>query len=164
MASKKNLGRMLIMVLTFGLVLYGCSVEVSGGGTTETITYYDYGGVKVPDNAIYELNSSGFYRSTVYYGSRARTLLEIIASYHSASNPGTLHEKKTYTELITWLNNLNLPHEIAAYAKDSITAYCYYGTNNELWVVFAEDVSADYRSATLNGIREGYQQTEAVNK
>jgi hypothetical protein len=134
-------------------------------------TYYDYAGIGVSFEAVNALNASGFYVETVYSGSQARMLLQIIADYPASNSADTLYERRTYSQLISWLDGFNLPHEIATRAADSITAYCYYDRNNNLWAVFAEDVSADYRSAESKSVlerrvtpRNGYPQTPAGNK
>ncbi|MDR2073440.1 MAG: hypothetical protein LBP60_08430 [Spirochaetaceae bacterium] len=154
----------LITILIFLLVL------IVTGCPNDTTDYYDYAGIGVSGDAFSVLNSKGFTQNIVYSGNNAVQLLAIVTTYPASNSNDTYYKKKTYEQLINWLNRFRLPHTIATLAKNSITAFCYYDVKNNLWAVFAEDVSDEYRSITLTGIledtvipKDGYQQKEIAH-
>jgi hypothetical protein len=158
---------LLTLMLVLGLV--GCDDPTKDEQTK--IEYYDYAGVGVSKTADSILGSNGFYLSTVYSGNRASQLLTIVANYPASNSNDTFYRKRTYNQLIAWLDSYRLPHTIATLAKNSLTAYCFYDVNGLLWAVFAEDVSDNYRSIMQNSLleksiipKEGYLQGEAINE
>jgi hypothetical protein len=158
----------IALTAVIGFSLAACNNGNNDDGEGDPpIDYYDYAGIGVSNAAVTVLNSSDFYANTVYSGNRAILLLNIVANYPASNSNDTVYQKRTYEQVRSWLNGFNLPINILTLAKNSITAYCYYDISSNLWAVFVEDVSADYRSVLTKFIlentitqKEGYLQKE----
>jgi hypothetical protein len=154
---------MVTITILVQLIVTGCPLE------EEPPHYYDYAGVGISTTAATYLAS--LYTNTVYTGRDAKLILEAVVEYPDSNTKDAYYEKRTYDELIDWLDRYKLPHKIAEAAKDDISAYMYVDVNYNLWAVFAEDVTDYYRGVmpkkTLGNtvtLKDGYPQEKAITE
>jgi len=138
--------------LFFGLIVFLLIFSLLSCKQDDPIDYYDHAGVGVSVSAFNML--TGYYTNTVYIGNNAHYILGVVSTYPASNSNDTYYKKRTYDQVISWLNDFGLPKSIATRAKDSLSAFCYYDVSGNLWAVFVEDVSEKYRSILTNNILE----------
>ncbi|MCL2520482.1 MAG: hypothetical protein FWE37_05720 [Spirochaetaceae bacterium] len=138
----KKILTMLSLVL---VLLVGCNPK-----EPELVHYYDLFLTDVSVGAYNQLIADNFVRSTVYSGSRAQQMLNIIANNPTANPDFIYHERRTIEQTLTWLSSFNLPSALGSLAKDSMTAYYYIGQDNYYYAVFVEDVTNNRARHGLN--------------
>ena len=136
------------LIILFALIFSGCEffLYMDDCHDNYSDSYYDYAGIGVSVAANYLLTLNGFTRDVVYTGKNARQFLDIVSKNPAINSNDTYYKKRTYGQVLNWLNGFGLPSGILTKAKNSLTAYCYYDISGNLWAVFVEDVSYGYRS------------------
>ena len=151
--------------ILFGILLILIALNFSG--CQDDVEYYDYAGLGVSVNAWNLLSTNGFSTGVVYSGYWANQLFTIVVNNPASDSADTLYRKRTYAQTKNWLNKYGLPLSILTYAKNSLTAYYYVDISYNIWAVFVEDVSSNYKSVLPGYIlerniieKDGYVQEE----
>lgn len=158
--------KVLLRIVLLLIVILMSSCNIAEEPTVEPIHYYDVAGVGVSNNASVILNSLGYYTDIVYTEATARQMILKVAQYPANNSNDTVYTGYTYNQVLNYLDVYSLPKTIASSAVNSISSFCYYDVNGNLWMIAVEDTTTDSRSlkdSIMSLIpKAGYKQEKIV--